>query len=177
MEIEQVKIGAITPYSKNNKEHGEIQINRIMNSIKEFWFTQPIVLDKNNIIIIGHWRYEAAKKLWLTEIPCLRMEKLTEKQVKKLRILDNKLNESEWDLENLKLELDELEDLNFGDLEFSTEDLFPEFDAPDFSPDDYDLWEHKKDWKIQVIVEAQDEDEAEVIKNDIEGLGRKCFIK
>lgn len=177
MQIEQVKIGELTPYAKNNKEHGEIQINRIANSIKEFGFTQPIVIDKANVIIIGHWRYEAAKKLWLTEIPCLRMEKLSDKQIKKLRILDNKLNESERDLENLKLELDDLWDLNFGDLELTAEDLFPEFDAPEFNPDEYNEEQHNSNGKIQVVIEAQDEDEAEVIKNDVEGLWRKCFIK
>jgi hypothetical protein len=65
------------------------------------------------------------------------MEELNETQIKKLRILDNKLNESEWDLANLKQELDELKDLNIGDLKILKNDLFPELDAPEFNPEEY----------------------------------------
>jgi hypothetical protein len=62
----------------------------------------------------------------MDEVPCVRMEDLTEEQINKYRILDNKLNESDWDVLNLKEELDGLEDMNFGDLELNKEDLFPE---------------------------------------------------
>jgi hypothetical protein len=65
------------------------------------------------------------------------MEELSDSQIKKLRILDNKLNESEWDLANLKQELDELKDLNIGDLKILKTELFPELDAPEFNPDEY----------------------------------------
>ena len=102
----------IVPYEFNNKIHDETQINRIANSIKEFWFTQPIVIDKNNVVIIGHWRLESAKKLWLEKVPCVILDELSDKQIQKLRILDNKLNESEYDLANLKMELDSLWEFN-----------------------------------------------------------------
>ena len=108
MKIEKRLIEWLVPYEFNNKIHDELQINRIANSIKEFGFLQPIVVDKNNVVIIWHWRLEWAKKLWLKEVPCVVMEELTDVQIKKLRILDNKLNESEWDLANLKQELDSL---------------------------------------------------------------------
>ena len=124
MEIIQIQTQKLIPYEFNNKEHDETQINRIANSIKEFWFTQPIVIDKDNVVIIWHWRLEASKKLWLEEVPCVKMENLTEKQIKKLRILDNKLNESERDIDNLKLELDDIWDLNIWDIELSIDDLF-----------------------------------------------------
>lgn len=65
------------------------------------------------------------------------MEELTDVQIKKLRILDNKLNESEWDSANLKQELDSLKDLNIGDLKILKNDLFPELDAPEFNPEEY----------------------------------------
>ena len=65
MEIIEVKVNDLIPYEFNNKEHDEEQINRIANSIKEFWFTQPIVIDKDNTVIIWHWRLLASKKLWL----------------------------------------------------------------------------------------------------------------
>lgn len=124
MKIKEIAIDTITPYNLNNKVHTAQQIDHIANSIKEFGFTQPIVIDKNNVIIIGHWRLEWAKKLGLKKVPVVMMDDLTETQVRKLRILDNKLNESEWDMENLKVELAELPDLNIGDLSFSTDDLF-----------------------------------------------------
>lgn len=142
MKIIEKDVNALIPYEFNNKIHDELQINRIANSIKEFWFTQPIVIDKNNIVIIGHWRLEAAKKLWLEEVPVVIMEDLTEQQIKKLRILDNKLNESEWDLANLKLELDSLPDLNFWDLELWASDLFEELEIDEFNPDEFWEWDN-----------------------------------
>lgn len=138
MKILEKDINSLIPYEFNNKIHDEVQINRIANSIKEFWFTQPVVIDKDNIIIIGHWRVEAAKKLWLEKVPVVMMDNLTEAQVKKLRILDNKLNESEYDLANLRLELESLDDLNFWDLELTAEDLFPELEIDEFNPDEFD---------------------------------------
>lgn len=124
MKIKEIAIDTITPYNLNNKIHTAQQIDHIANSIKEFGFTQPIVIDKNNVIIIGHWRLEWAKKLGLKKVPVVMMDDLTENQVRKLRILDNKLNESERDIENLKVELADLPDLNIGDLEFNADDFF-----------------------------------------------------
>lgn len=137
MKVIEKPIDTIKPYKNNNKIHDDEQILRIANSIKEFWFTQPVVIDKNNIIIIGHWRVEAAKKLWLEKVPCVLMENLSEEQVKKLRILDNKLNESEWNIENLKIDLGDLPDFNIWDIKLSTEDLFGDllFDEDEEEPE------------------------------------------
>ena len=156
MKIEEIKIEKLIPYEFNNKIHWENQINRIANSIKELWFLQPIVIDKQNIVIVWHWRLEWAKKLWLETVPCVRVENLTEQQIKKYRILDNRLNESEYDLENLQAELSTLDDFNFWDLEIDIneefDDLFPEEWNTQFSNnfenkeiDEDDLWwfEHK----------------------------------
>lgn len=125
MDIKEISVDQLIPYEFNNKIHDATQVNRIANSIKEFWFLQPIVIDKNNIVVVWHGRLEWAKKLWLKTVPCLMAENLTDEQIKKYRILDNKLNESERDIENLKLELEELPDLNFGDLHLDVSDLFP----------------------------------------------------
>lgn len=129
MEIENIAVEKLIPYEFNNKVHDETQVNRIANSIKEFWFLQPIVIDKDNVIIVWHGRLEWAKKLWLKEVPCVRAENLTETQIKKYRILDNKLNESEWNTENLKMELQEIGDLNIWEIEISIEDMFPDVQA------------------------------------------------
>ena len=145
MKIFEKEVDALIPYAFNNKIHDEVQVNRIANSIKEFWFTQPLVIDKDNVVIIWHWRLEAAKKLWMEEVPCVIMSDLTEAQVKKLRILDNKLNESEYDLANLRLELESLPDLNFWDLELTSADLFPELDLEEISDDEMeDNWYTQK---------------------------------
>lgn len=177
MEIKNIAIEKLIPYEFNNKEHNETQINRIANSIKEFWFTQPLVIDKDNVVIIWHWRLLASKKLWLEEVPCISMENLTTTQVKKLRILDNKLNESEWNLENLKMELDDLWDLSFWDLEYSISDIFPEFDTSEFNADDYweedwwnGWWSWEEDWQVAVIVYVKDEAEASLLKDDLKNL-------
>ena len=126
MEIIEKNINDLIPYEFNNKIHDVTQIDRIANSIKEFWFLQPVVIDKNNIIIVWHGRVEWAKKLWLENVPCVQVENLTEAQIKKYRILDNKLNESERDVDNLKIELEELGDFDIWDLEISVDELFPE---------------------------------------------------
>ena len=70
MEVINLKVADLKPYKYNNKVHTEEQINNIANSIKEFGFRQPIVVDENNEIIIGHWRHLAAQKLGLEEVPC-----------------------------------------------------------------------------------------------------------
>ena len=173
MKVEEIDIEKLIPYEWNNKIHDETQVNRIANSIKEFWFQQPIVVDKNNIVIVGHWRLEWAKKLWLKTVPVVVADNLTDEQVKKYRILDNKLNESEYDLANLKAELDSLNDMNIGDLEISVSDLFPEFDAPEFNPDDYVdwfwIWWGDK-WEIWLTVYVKDEWELEMLKKDLNEL-------
>lgn len=114
MNIENIKISKLKPYEKNAKKHDETQINNVAESIKQFGMVQPIVIDKDNVVIIGHCRLEACKKLNFKEVPCVRADDLTEEQVNKLRLVDNKLNESEWDYELLGeelsiLDLDEFE--------------------------------------------------------------------
>ena len=108
------KINEIKPYKGNAKKHSETQIKNVAESIRQFGFRQPIVLDKNNVIIIGHCRYEAAKLLNLETVPCNIAADLSSDQVKKLRNLDNKLNESEWDFDLLR---EDISDLDFSDFD------------------------------------------------------------
>lgn len=119
MTIEEVKIADIKPYERNQKKHPESQVKNIAKSIEKYGFVQPIVIDKNNEIIIGHGRYMAGGDiLGMKTVPCVRAENLTEQQIRELRILDNKLNESDWDVEKLKADLDELDFSEF-DLDFN----------------------------------------------------------
>ena len=115
MNIKNINIKDIRPYKNNAKKHDETQINNVAESIRKYGFVQPIVIDKDGVIIIGHCRALAAKKLGLKEVPCVCVEDLTEEQVKALRIVDNKSNESEWDFDILP---DELAELNFDDFDF-----------------------------------------------------------
>lgn len=107
MEVIHQEISSIKPYEKNAKKHPDTQIRKLMESIKEFGFQQPIVVDKDNVIIVGHGRYLAAQALGLETVPVVKAF-LSEQQTKAYRLADNKLNESEWDKELLLPELKEL---------------------------------------------------------------------
>lgn len=121
MKVENRKIDEIAPYKKNAKKHDKTQINNVAESIRQYGFVQPIVVDKDGVIVIGHCRYEAAKTLGMKDVPCVCVDDLTEEQVKALRIVDNKSNESEWDFDLLKDELPDL-DLSAFDFDFGIED-------------------------------------------------------
>lgn len=117
MKIEQVKTADLVPYLNNAKKHDRKQIQNVAESIRRYGFVQPIVIDRNDEVIIGHCRLMAAKLIGLDEVPCLRAEDLTEDQVKELRLIDNKTNESPWDVELLQAELETL-DLSDFDIDW-----------------------------------------------------------
>lgn len=121
MEIRNISVKDLIPYERNTKKHDKTQINNVAESIKQYGFVQPIVIDKDNVVVIGHCRLLAAKQLKMKEVPCVCVEDLTEEQVKALRIVDNKSNESEWDFDILPDELAELDLSNFS-FDFGIED-------------------------------------------------------
>ena len=150
MNIENVAIKDIKPYERNAKKHDETQIKNVMESIKQFGFAQPLVVDKDNVLIIGHCRLIAAKRLKLKEVPVVRMDELTQEQVDKLRLLDNKLNESEWDFDLLAEDIPTLDfsdfDIDWGlpeDIEENTEIEEDEAPEPPTEPKAKlgDLWQ------------------------------------
>ena len=103
----------VKPYQNNPKKHSEKQITQIINSIKEFKFNNPILIDENNVLIAGHGRLLASKHLQIKEIPAIRLTHLTESQKKAYRIADNKLTENgAWDTDLLKIEFEEIQKLN-----------------------------------------------------------------
>ena len=92
------------PYAKNARTHSEEQVQQIAQSIKEFGFVNPVLLGSNDIIIAGHGRLMAAKKLNLDQVPIIRLPHLTEAQQKALRVTDNRIAESSgWDEDLLRL--------------------------------------------------------------------------
>ena len=111
-------VGEVHPYP-NNPRNNKAAIDKVAASIKEFGFQQPIVVDKDNVIIVGHTRLLAAKKLGMKEVPVIKAENLSEEQVKAYRLADNKTNEfSEWDIDKLLDELDEIVNIDMMDFGF-----------------------------------------------------------
>ena len=128
MTIVMKNIVEIKPY-ENNPRHNESAIDAVASSIKEFGWKQPLVIDKDNVIVVGHTRWLAAKKLGLSEIPCLVASDLTDEQIAAYRLVDNKTNElATWDFEKLKTELESISDIDmsqfgFEELEASLDDV------------------------------------------------------
>ena len=141
--LESIEIDALIPYARNSRTHSEAQVAQIAASIKEFGFTNPVLIDEDGGIIAGHGRTLAARKLGLSEVPCLRLSHLNEIQKRAYVIADNKLAlNANWDDELLKLELHALDEADYK-LEmtgFSPEELtkvmFGELIDPE-SPDDF----------------------------------------
>lgn len=136
MNIEQISLAELIPYIRNAKKHDKTQVDNVAQSIKEFGIVQPIVVDKDNNIIIGHCRALACKKLKIKTVPVVKLEDLTPEEANKLRLLDNKLNESEWD---------------FGLLA----DDVPELDFSDYDID----WELPEDDEDEPVAEEEPEDD------------------
>ena len=132
------QLAEITPYANNAKKHSRQQINNVAESIKQYGFVQPIVIDRNGVIVIGHCRALAAQKLGMAEVPCICVDDLTPEQVNALRLVDNKSNESDWDFDLLADELPELDlsafDFDWGLPEDQTEDVI-EDEAPEVDED------------------------------------------
>ena len=113
-EIEYLETEKLVPYARNSRTHSDEQVQQIMGSIKEFGFTNPILVDAEGLIIAGHGRTMAAQRLGMKEVPCLRLGHLTESQKKAYVIADNKLAlNAGWDDEMLRLELADLQDADF----------------------------------------------------------------
>ena len=115
MKIVNKNLADLTPYAGNAKKHDSTQIANVAESIKQFGFVQPIVIDRDGVIVIGHCRALAAEKLGMKEVPCVCVDDLTPEQVNALRIVDNKSNESPWDFDILP---DELADIDLSDFDF-----------------------------------------------------------
>lgn len=117
MEIVNVTVDKLVPYENNPRNNTEA-IQYVANSIKEFGFKVPLVIDSDNIVICGHTRLLAAKQLGLKDVPCVVADDLTDEQIKAFRLADNKVGEiATWDLNKLQLELDFL-DFNMEEFGF-----------------------------------------------------------
>jgi DNA modification methylase len=115
MELIKKKVSELIPYINNSRTHSEEQITQLVSSIKEFGFTNPILLAPDNSIIAGHGRLQAVKRLGQEEVPCIVVHGLTKTQIKALIIADNQLAlNAGWDLEKLSVEIEGLKDEDFN---------------------------------------------------------------
>lgn len=129
--IVEKKIEEVVPY-ENNPRNNDKAVKFVANSIKQFGFKVPILLDKDNVIIAGHTRLNAAKKLGMKTVPCIYADDLTPQQVKALRIADNKTAElAEWDAELLDSELAEITDFDMSSYGFNSSELDELLAEPD----------------------------------------------
>jgi len=171
--IEWKQTGKLIPYANNSRTHSEKQVQQVAASIKEFGFTNPILIDEDNGIIAGHGRLQAAQLLGMDTVPTISLKGFTEAQKKAYVIADNKLAlNSGWDDELLKIEIEALSDFDF-DLDILGWDVLPDFKGEvDYSIlDDDDLHDELESMTgevkkaIQIEFEAQDyEDASELIK-------------
>ena len=119
MNIIEKNLSDIKPYEKNPRKNDNA-VEYVANSIKEFGFKVPIVIDKNGIIVAGHTRYKASKKLGLEKVPCIIADDLTDEQIKAYRLADNKVSEkSEWDFDLLEDELSEILNIDMEMFDFN----------------------------------------------------------
>lgn len=116
------KINELTPYPQNAKIHPERQIENVAVSLKRYGWQQPIVIDREGVVVVGHCRLLAAERLGMEEVPVKIADELTDEEIREYRIADNKTNESEWDEEMLRLEFEEVDlsafDFDFPDFEY-----------------------------------------------------------
>ena len=164
MDIIQRELDSIRPYAANAKKHDATQVANVAESIRQYGFVQPIVIDKDGVIVIGHCRALAAKKLGMKEVPCVCVDDLTPEQVKALRVIDNKTNESPWDMDLLAAELPGLDlegfDFDWGienEDEYGTDFSLPDGDKSEICQMTFTLHEQQKELIEYAMACVEDE--------------------
>lgn len=151
----------LTPY-ENNPRINDGAVDAVAASIKQFGFKVPIVVDSNGVVVTGHTRLKAAKKLGLDSVPVIVADDLTPEQVKAFRLADNKTSElAQWDLDKLEIELDGIDEIDMSD--FGFDDIHIDEDSDDMEPIDDEgiggtlVQEHKMRIDNTVIVMTEEE--------------------
>lgn len=160
LKVEYRNVADLNPY-ENNPRLNDGAVDAVAASIKEFGFKVPIVVDSDGVIVTGHTRLKAAKKLGIDTVPVIVADDLTPEQVKAFRLADNKTGElAQWDLDKLDIELDGIDEIDMGDFGF---DMNLEVEADDVEPiDDEDIGgtlpqEHKMKIDSTIIVLTDEE--------------------
>lgn len=166
-------LNEIFPYD-NNPRQNDGAVEAVANSILEFGFKVPIIIDRNDVIVAGHTRYKAGKRLGLETVPCIIADDLTDEQVKAYRLADNKVGElAEWDLSKLEEELASLEmDMDLFGFDIDMSDLEEELSEPKERKDLSD----EEGGRYEVIIECVDEEEQERIYEQLMSEGYTCRV-
>ena len=168
MEIIYKNIDELIPYENNPRLNDEA-VEYVKNSIKEFGFKVPVVIDKDNVIIAGHTRIKASKELRIKDIPCIIADDLTEEQVKAFRLADNKVSEkSMWDYTKLDEELNNILDIDMSLFDFDINNNDVEIERIDLSNKEFE--------KYEIIITCQNEIELEEKYNKLMKEGYECKI-
>ena len=171
MTLKEVEIGQIRPY-KNNPRNNSEAVKAVYESIKQCGYVAPIIVDENNVILAGHTRYEALKRLKYKTCRVLIAQGMNEEQKRKYRLLDNKTGElADWDMDKLKTEL---QGLDFG--EFNVDWGFAKFDDDELEALMADEVKKRDTHKHRVIVNVNTEQETYDVQNLLEANGYKCEV-
>jgi len=164
-QLKTVKLKDIVPY-ENNPRHNDQAVEAVKESIKQCEYIAPIIVDEDMVILAGHTRHKALKSLGKKEAEVMVVTGLTEEQKRKYRLLDNKTNElAEWDIDALELEL---EDLDFDGFDFG-------FDI-ESAEEQQEIKEVEYHEKISVVIDCENDEEAEAIFTQLTEEGYKCHI-
>lgn len=178
MKVVEIPVNQLKPYKKNAR-FNENAVPKVAESIRQFGFKVPIVVDKNMVVITGHTRLASAKQLGLEKVPCIIADDLTPKQVKAFRLVDNRTSEfASWNYDLLQSELEtldiDLSDFEFPDLTYedtmSAEELesildddtdpTSEYGKDDTEETDSKDFTHKDEYKVEIICKNQTEQES-----------------
>lgn len=175
LRVSYKNIDELIPY-ENNPRKNDNAVEYVKNSIKDFGFKVPIVIDEDNIVVAGHTRLKAAKELNLDRIPCIVADDLTEEQIRAFRLADNKVSEfSKWDFDLLNSELDELKELDLDMSDFGFKDLdlseYEESNNNDLDTEYQQLYD-----KTVIAIEFDTEEKLEAAFSKLTDEGYKCQI-
>jgi ParB-like chromosome segregation protein Spo0J len=177
LKIETRSVEALIPYAANSRTHSDAQVAQIAASIKEFGWTNPILIDGENGIIAGHGRLLAARKLGLEEVPCVMLDHLSKAQQRALVIADNQLAmNAGWDMEMLAAEI---EDLKLGDFDIDLLGFDEKFlDALNAEAFEETRIGEEQDVEavFEIAVTCADEDEQEKVYQILTEQGLKCRV-
>lgn len=165
IEIVSKALSELIPYEKNPRKISDEAVNAVAESIQEFGFKNPILIDKDNVIIAGHTRRLASLKLGLERVPCVVVDDLTPQQIKALRLADNKTNElADWDIGELDLELADLLDMDMGRFGFDTEEFEDEEETSSIGLNE----------KWQIVIDCDSEFDMKEKYNRLQEMGIEC---
>ena len=175
--IEYLPLTGLIPYARNARTHSEAQIAQLAGSIREFGFTNPVLIDADGGIIAGHGRVMAGLKLGLESVPCIRLPHLSDAQRRAYILADNRLAlNAGWDTEFLAVELDELRDLNFNMalMGFDQQELNDLIGTPNTPPPPDTSPQLTDGFKFSVIIACADELEQAAMLERFEKEGLRC---